>query len=126
MIWYGRSLGAQRLFEHARLRVDAVEDGDLARRDAARACALASCATTQRRLVALVAAGAVSDDRVAGAARPSRAPWLALAGGLDHAERRCTMLPRRAVVLLELDDRARRESRARNSRMMRTSAPRQR
>ncbi len=98
----GHALGPHHLFEHARLGVDAVEDGDLARRDAA-GDGLPDARDDEGRLVVLVVAG----DHRHGIAVVVVGPQLlglAVLRGLDDAERGLDDVVRRSVVLLQLDD----------------------
>jgi hypothetical protein len=99
-----RHLGrAEGLLEHARLRVDAVEDGDLPQVGSRRGRAL-DALDDERRLVALVARRHDADCLARLVGRPQLL-GLALVRPRDDPESRRDDARTRSVVLLELHDR---------------------
>ena len=116
---------AQRLLEHARLRVDAVEDRDLPQVDVPRP-APAGCASTTNAASSRSSRAGDDADRLAVLVVGPQLLRLALARARDDAQR----APRRCARSSGSSARASRPSRpgsrARKPRMLRTSAPRQR
>src|SRR5262249_2741469 len=96
-------LRTERLLQHAGLRVDPVEHGDVARLDAAGALATDRLDDV-RRLLALVPDEAHA-DAVASLLRRPEVLRLPAGGALDDPEGPGDDVLRRAVVLLELHDR---------------------